>query len=144
VRQGYGPRDHQTDGEVNVSLNLQQFYGVKAAPKPTQAYYAKGYTIYYGYTEIPVRQTEPETAYAFGYSLEYFRHLMPASLDGVTLNQYAVEIRNSLYGPGDFVAQNQHRGNAVTKVQSVTKTATSTGSSQLPAIGEKPSKTPSH
>ncbi len=139
VREGYGPR-HEDREDYYLRLG----YGFAMAPKPTQAYYGKGYTIYYGYTAVPVLQGQANSVYAFGYPLEYFRHLMPGSVDGLNLSNYAVEVRNNTYGPGDYVAQNRARhGEAVTtvqKVQTTTTTATASGTNPLPPIGEKPAQ----
>jgi hypothetical protein len=148
VREGYGPsyrnRSDMYDRPGYGYYPLLH-YGVTTAPMPTQAYYGKGYTIYYGYTPVPVWRGSPaEQGYAFGYPAEYFRRLLPDSLEGVDLKHYAIEVHNSMYGPGDYVAQNGgHRSDAVTTVQRVTTTTTTTtapsnGTNPLPAIGEKP------
>jgi hypothetical protein len=143
LREGYGPRDYDRDRD-REDYYLRLGFGYATVPKPTQAYYGKGYVIYYGYTVVPVWHWEARELYAFGHPVEYFRHLMPGATGNVDLSNYAVEVRNSNYGPGDYVAQNQaHHGDAVTTVQSVTKTATTAsaaakGTNTLPAIGEKP------
>jgi hypothetical protein len=138
VREGYGPRSEQRIDYIEFG------YGTVAVPKPTQAYYGKGFTIYYGYTAVPVPKGQADSLYAFGYPIEYFRKMLPSSVADVNLNHYAVEVRKSLYGygPGDYVAQQAVRP-AVTQVQPVptTTTATPAGAGQLPAIGEKPSQT---
>jgi hypothetical protein len=146
VREGYGPRHDYREGYFDRDgYYLRLGYGYTTAPKPTQAYYGKGYTIYYGYTTVMVPWGQPHTDYAFGYPLEYFRRLMPSSVNGVNLSHYAIEVRNSVYGPGDFVAQSRsHRDSAITTVQRVTTTTTTTapasGANPLPAIGEKPAQ----
>ena len=138
VREGYGPRHEEREEREDYFLRLR--YGYTTAPKPTQAYYGKGYTIYYGYATVLVPPWQANTTYAFGYPLEYFRSQMPKSVDGVDLAKYALEVRNNMYGTGDYVAQRrEHRGDAVTTVQSVkTTTTTSNGTNPLPAVGEKP------
>jgi hypothetical protein len=143
VREGYGPRHYDRE-----DYYLRLGYGLTAAPKPTQAYYGKGYTIYYGYTAVPVPWGRSNAIYAFGHPVEYYRHLLPESLNGIDLSRYAVEVpngsANGTYGPGDYVAQRrEHRADAVTTVQSVkttttTTTTTSNGTNPLPAVGEKP------
>ena len=127
VREGYGPR-HENREDTYLRLG----YGYTMAPKPTQAYFGKGYTIYYGYTTVAVRNGQTDSVYAFGHPLEYFRRLMPDSMEDLDLSNYAVEVRHSGYGTGDVVSQSRsHRGNAVTTVQSVTTTKAA------PANGEK-------
>ncbi len=142
VREGYGPRFTPVLAPV------------KNAPKPTQAYYGNGYTIYYGYTVVPVRvgYDNANLDYAFGYPIEYFRQMMPTSITETNLNRYAVEMSTPYYdtngyGPGTYVAKAPaDHSNAVTTVQSTARTTTTTtpstpsnGANPLPAIGEKPS-----
>jgi len=127
VREGYGPRHEH-------ARQAQQ----EQAPKPTQAFYGKGFTIYYGYTAVKAHGWNPASQYAFGYPLEFFRQMMPISGANVNLNNYAVALGNtsSLYGPGDFVAEaKREREQATTRVQSAANPAN--GTENLPAIGEK-------
>jgi hypothetical protein len=136
VREGYGPR-HDV---------IRLYPILQAAPKPTQAYYTKGYTIYYGYTAVPMRRGELSALYAFGYPVEYFKQMMPTSVSETNLERYAVELPNSQYtgdySPGNFVARAQaaQRPNAVTTVTRTTTTTTTNGTNPLPAIGEKPAQ----
>ena len=143
VREGFGPRQ----GQGYLQVETTRWLPNQMAPKPTQAYYANGYAIYYGYTAVPT--IDPRQSYAFGYSLDFFRHLMPASNTGVNLSHYAVEVNSqtSPYGPGDAVAQGRNTGgNAISTVQSVAvkpapvaaATTPLNGTATLPAIGEKP------
>ncbi|MGA3171455.1 MAG: hypothetical protein ABSE62_10620 [Chthoniobacteraceae bacterium] len=116
-----------------------------AAPKPTQAYYGNGYIIYYGYQAVPVHTFNANFLYAFGHPTQYFSHLNPIAGDSANLNDYAVANGNpfSAYGPGNFIAQarqRQVRAGAISVVQKTTTKATSNGSPQLPAIGEKPAQ----
>jgi hypothetical protein len=157
VREGYGPRDYRD------SYYMRLNYGIHDAPKPTQAFYGKGYTIYYGYTMVPVAPGQEETTYAFGYPLSYFRSMMPSSVNNTNINQYAVEVRgNAFYQPGDYLAQQRRaRANAVSRAQRIaaqaktptgstagntpatptpnTAAAATTGTAPLPPIAEKPS-----
>jgi hypothetical protein len=154
VREGYGPRHDYNDRD---GYYLHLGYGYAAAPKPTQAYYGKGFTVYYGYTPVYLPWGDANTsyaAYAFGHPLEYYRRLIPGSVEGVDLNSYIAEVRTSVYAPGEAVADSRsHRGNAVTTVQKVSanttaaattgatkaaasKTAASNQSKTLPVIGE--------
>jgi hypothetical protein len=135
VREGYGVRvraDYRAD-----------YYGVDSrqivAPMPTQAFYMKGQTIYYGYKPVAVGSEYRNTVYAFGYPSDYFRQMMPASAIAVNLSHYAVAVANHYgdYGPGDFVARAKaEHENAVTTVQTTRVTT-------LPAIGEGPAQ-PAH
>ncbi len=139
---GHGRYGSRYDERERTDYYLRLRYGYIAAPKPTQAYYGKGYTIYYAYTTVLVPPWQTNAASAFGHSVDYFRRLLPAGGEGVDLSNYAVEVRNNTYAPGDYVAQRtEHRGDAVTTVQSVkttTTTTTSNGTNPLPAVGEKP------
>jgi hypothetical protein len=150
VREGYAPREHtyqyQNEGYY-VALNT----GFHMAPKPTQAYYGRGYVIYYGYQMTPVFSGHEDTIYAFGHPLTYFRQLLPPNVDESNISDVAVEVRHtSYYQPGDYVAQRHYRSNEITTVEAVKPAArpafkttinpTITPSSNtLPAIGEKPS-----
>jgi len=118
---------------------------VAAVPKPTQAFYGNGYIIYYGYQAVPVHTFNASFLYAFGHPVQYFNRLNPIAGDNLNLNDYAVASGNpyNIYGPGTFVAQarqQQLRASATTVVQKTTTKATSNGSPQLPAIGEKPAQ----
>jgi hypothetical protein len=136
VREGYGPRESD---RVRVDYYSPQF--IKAEPKPTQAYYGKGYTIYYGYTTVLVADRNTDTQYAFGRPLAYFRSLMPGSIDQTNLNHYAVEVRTSNFQPGEYVAQRRTNGTTVTAVQPVTTGAKATAvaptTNPLPPVAEK-------
>ena len=63
---------------------------LRQAPKPTQAFYGPGYIVYYGYITVPVY--EPGSNYSFGYPLEFYRKLMPASVTDVNMDRYAVAV----------------------------------------------------
>lgn len=136
VREGYGPH-------YSERIDYYSPAWVRAVPKPTQAYYGKGFTIYYGYKPVLVAEKEENTVYAFGYPISFFRNLARGSLNETNLNQYAVAVWKNGYEPGSYVAQRPAaHANAVTSVQSTTTTApTSTIAppAALPAIGEKPS-----
>ena len=130
VREGYGPREH-----------IEAFRpAMRTESKPTQAYYGKGYTIYYGYTAVPTRMIDTKMLYAFGYPVEFFNR---ATNSETNLDRYAMEVITpySNYGPGTFVAQSQTtRAGPTTTVQRTrTSTSTANGANPLPAIGEKPS-----
>ena len=131
VREGYGPHEYDY---IRPAMRV--------APKPTQAYYGKGYTVYYGYTAVPVRQIDGNILYAFGYPVEFFSHMIPMSDSGVNLGRCALAVSNryGVYGPGDAIAQHRtNRANATSTVQSTTtNTAPANGAAPLPAIGEKP------
>jgi hypothetical protein len=138
VREGYGPSNSDRSGYY-VWLN----YNYHMAPKPTQAYYGRGYTVYYGYTAVPVAPGQADTIYAFGYPLSYFRSLMPASVNETNIANYAVEVRNtSYYEPGEYVTQRgSNHANAVTAVRKVSTRTVNTAAAPattLPPIGEKP------
>lgn len=129
VREGYGPHAEAREDLYRLTLNQ------RAAPKPTQAYYGKGFTVYYGFTAVPVYANLANTLYAFGYPLDFFRNLLPTSLTDTDLSRARVVVANQSgsYGPGDFETQARAaHGNAVTTVQKVTP-------ANLSAIGEKPS-----
>jgi len=147
VREGYGPRSHYDSDTYYLALN----YGTHVAPKPTQAYYGRGYTLYYGYQMVRVYEGQENNLYAFGYPVSYFRKLLPPNIDESNIGSVAVEVRHSAYyQPGDYVAQ-RHYLNTTTTVTSVqpvkavahpgtvpafrTAAAPSAG---LPPIGEKP------
>jgi hypothetical protein len=137
VREGYGPRYSERIDYYSPGF-------IKAVPKPTQAYYGKGFTIYYGYQPVRVLQREEGTLYAFGYPLSYFQNLAKGSLNESNLNQYAVAVFKNGYQPGANVASSRqaYHGTAVTSVQSTTAPApasTIAPPAALPAIGEKPS-----
>jgi hypothetical protein len=139
VREGYGP--HTTTTTTQVEYSNPSF--LETVPKPTQAYYGRGYTIYYGFTAVPVWQRNEFNTYAFGYPLAYFKSLMPQGVDSTNLSRYAMRVPTNSFEPGTYVAQRPiaHPA-AVTTVQSVTTTPTTatpaTGNATLPAIGEKP------
>jgi len=164
VREGYGPRDGgyaregygESDRESRQDYYLRLGVNYQMAPKPTQAYYANGYTVYYGYTTVANLPQQP--VYAFGYPVDYFRHMLPDSLDGVDLSRYAVQVPKYASRSVANVAQNPARhAEAITTVQSVTPvtpvaatssapaaastntaTAPTQGTNPLPAVGEKP------
>jgi len=127
VREGYGPRSTTI---TTVDYNNPAF--LKVMPKPTQAYYGRGFTIYYGFTPVQVWQGEAQATYAFGLPLEYFRQLMPQGVDATNLGHYALEVRKNSFQPGAYVAQQPAHPAAVTPVHATAAPAT------LPAIGEKP------
>ncbi len=135
VREGYGPR---TDIRVEIDGNP----ALRPIPKPTQAYYGNGYTIYYSYTAVQPRNWDSRALYAFGYPADYFRKLMPKTVTDTNLDRYAVELSGQYpnYEPGEFQARARaSHANAVTTVQTVkTNAAPANGTSSLPAIGEKP------
>jgi hypothetical protein len=139
VREGYGPRSTTTT--THVEYNNPIF--LELVPKPTQAYYGRGYTIYYGFTAVPVWQRGESNNYAFGYPLAYFKNLMPQGVDSTDLSHYAMRVPTNSFQAGTYVAQRPiaHPA-AVTTVQSVTTTPTTTApatrNATLPAIGEKP------
>ena len=138
VREGYGP----TSQEQTTYYSIRTV-GLVAAPKPTMAYYGRGYTIYYGYTPIKIAAAQANTVYAFGHPVSYFWHLTPTADPTMSLDNYAVQVTTPAYGEGNAIAQ--RGGNAITTVQSTTPAKTGTpaivpagGPAQLPAIGEKP------
>jgi hypothetical protein len=149
VREGYGPRAPQANEQVN-------YYSpafLHEVPKPTQAYYMKGATIYYGYQTVPVWERDENSVFAFGHPLSYFHRLMQTSATDTDLSRYVLEVKknNTDIGvaEGSYAAQIpivHHR--AVTRVQTVTtpaRTAVATSapnfrtSGVLPPIAEKPS-----
>jgi hypothetical protein len=141
VREGYGPRDHRQDERYRQGYNLPV---TGMAPKPTLAYYGKGYTVYYGYTAVQAHFWDPNLSYAFGRPLDYFRNMMPDSITDTDLDHYAVSVptQHGLYGPGDFVANAQaSHVNAISTVQTTKASANGANSANpLPAIGEKPAR----
>jgi hypothetical protein len=137
VREGYGPRTTVT----RVEYDNPEF--LEVLPKPTQAYYGRGYTIYYGFTPIVLWQKYAQTTFAFGHTLAYFRQLMPQGLDETNLSHYALEVPKNNFEPGTYIAgQPVEQPATVTAVQKInTNAATAspaTGTATLPAIGEKP------
>jgi hypothetical protein len=153
VREGYGPQqryEDENDGR-NQGYYLSLNYGVHTAPKPTQAYYGRGYVVYYGYQMIPVVAGEENCVYAFGHPVAYYRQLLPQNVSSEDIGNVAVEVRNSrYYAPGDYVAQRRYPANTITTVTHTAttvrvatgkptfKTGVSPTSNPLPAIGEKP------
>jgi len=147
VREGYGPRNHDYRDQYR-DQNREQYLGwaMSTAPKPTQAYYGRGYTVYYGYTPVPVRVMDNNMLYAFGNSVEYYRKMMPASVTETNLSRYAVAVTNNYgYYGRNAVAARVQNANATTVVQSaaaspapVVAKAVTSGTTALPAIGEKP------
>jgi hypothetical protein len=148
VHEGYGPRHEYAEdrmADYYVALN----YGLHAAPIPTQAYYGRGYVVYYGYQIQPMVAGQENTTYAFGHPVSYYRQLLPKGVDQSNINQVAVEVRqNSFSQPGDYVAQRHYyRTTTVTSVKPTARPAFKTqalpnaapASNTLPAIGEKPS-----
>jgi hypothetical protein len=146
VREGYGPREHYYDRYGDYGYYLPLNYGYHLAPKPTQAYYGRGYVIYYGYQMLPVGGDQEESLYAFGHPASYYRQLLPPNIDASNVSDVAVEVRNnSSYQPGSYVAQRRVQTRAITTVQRTTtvtrpafKTAVSPNAGNLPAVGEKP------
>lgn len=144
VREGYGPRTMTTTTEVEY--NNPKF--LETVPKPTQAYYGKGFTVYYGFTAVPVWERSEADTYAFGLPLAYFKNLMPQGVDATNLSHYAMRVPTNTFEPGTYVAQQPvaHPA-AATTVPTVTTTPALaapaalpvTGTATLPAIGEKPS-----
>jgi len=128
VREGYGPRSTTTRIEYDNPEFLQ------VLPKPTQAYYGRGFTIYYGFEPIVLWQKYAQTTYAFGHPLAYFKQMMPQGLDDTNLSHYALEVPKNNFEPGTYVAQRQPQHPAATTTVQKVSTATAT----LPAIGEKP------
>jgi hypothetical protein len=126
VREGYGPRH-----EVRIET---YGLGYRMRPMPTQAYYANGYTVYYGYQPVPERAGIANSLYAFGYAADFYNKLIP----GMESNLDRLAVTVSISG-GDMVAKARTgNGNAVTTVQR-TAPATAPTANPLPAIGEKPS-----
>jgi len=143
LREGYVSHDRDLTDGYYQRLN----YNFHAAVVPTQAYYGRGFTVYYGYAMEAMLPGQENVTYAFGHPIAYFRKLLPGNVDASNINDVAVEVRNtSYYQPGDYVAQQRRfRFNAVTTVQPVptatgaTAAAPANGSNPLPPIGEKPS-----
>jgi hypothetical protein len=135
VREGYGPHSQEIQNRPEYGstvIDIHRPYTVHAAPKPTQAYYGKGFTIYYGYTTVLAAEGDADSIYAFGYPLTYFRQLTPASITDVNLTRYRQEVRDTHNAAGNARAQVQaDHGNAITTVQPVIPT---------PATGAKPAQ----
>ena len=93
VREGYGPRR-----DMMVILN-QQPSGLRAVPKPTQAYYMKGQAVYYGYTPVVTSAVNQHALYAFGYPVDYFQRMMLASGAETNLDRYTVAVATSPRSP---------------------------------------------
>jgi hypothetical protein len=119
VREGYGPRDRAVNEDPNAGNYLALNYGVRAAPKPTQAYYGRGYVVYYGYQMVRMYvRDEEDSQYAFGHPISYYRQLLPQNVNEDDIGNVAVEVRNSrYYAPGDYVAQRHYPTNYTTTVQ---------------------------
>src|SRR5258708_6424835 len=69
IREGFGP-------QRSVQVNYYSARFVHAVPKPTEAYYGKGYVVYYGYTPVPVFERDEASLFAFGHPLSYYQGLM--------------------------------------------------------------------
>jgi len=114
VREGYGPH-------YSTRVDYYSPVFLRSAPKPTQAYYMKGCTIYYGYTTVPITRREEDTTYAFGHPLSYFQQMMPTSAAQTNLNHYAQQVPTYNYEIGSYVALTPtERPAPVTTVQRVT------------------------
>jgi hypothetical protein len=133
VREGYSHR------VVEVDYNSPRF--VKAMAKPTQAYYGKGYVVYYGYTVVPIWERDASAQYAFGHPLAYYQGLMANSGKPTNLSEYAVEVRNSNYQPGSEVADRpSFRATPVTQIQSIQASAARSTTPATNAVAIKPAK----
>ena len=86
VREGFGPHISERPTIIIPTVTLI------AAPKPTQAYYMKERTVYYGFVPLAVRSTNTSTIYAFGYPLDFYRKLMPPSITDINLSRYSVSV----------------------------------------------------
>ena len=129
VREGYGPREHE-----------QLFRPVvRVAPKPTQAFYGRGYTVYYGYTTVPIRAGDNSMLYAFGSPVEYFRRMMPLSDVETNLSRYAVTVSNADYGHAVAEGGNQQHPEATTVVQSTTAKTTPVAATKPGPVSAAPS-----
>jgi hypothetical protein len=62
-------------------------------PKPTQAFYGKGYTVYYGFTQVEYR-LDSHFVYAFGYPSDHYRQMITTPLDDTNLTRYAIVVTN--------------------------------------------------
>jgi len=143
VREGYGPRHEEHSDDYRRPPVMVM------APKPTQAFYGKGYTVYYGYMPLPERAGATSAHYAFGYPLDFFRQKMPSSITDIHLNRYAEVVADNqhrYYVSGDGPAQGQK--DAITTVQSTVPAAVSTPAPVLkkakptPAAGQSPAPAP--
>ena len=140
VREGYGPRHldrERDDREGDGYLRRAPFVSI---PKPTQAFYANGYTIYYGYTAA-IRNGDVNALYAFGYPVDYFRHMMPPSVTDTNLTNYAVAVDNpksngTLHRDEDLKPSKSH-GEPVTTVQSVAPSTPAASGTSAAASGAR-------
>ena len=151
VREGYGPH-HERDAQY------RPIYNIEAVPKPTQAFYMHGTTVYYGFTAIPERTGAIGVHYAFGYPLDFYSQLMPASLTQTHLNRVAIAVTDNGNGVRSSDAEDQvrkGRGEAITTVQStaVSTPAAAATATVAPARGTAaepevrkaiPSQVPAH
>jgi len=147
VREGYGSHYYDPHNSAGDGYYLRLNFGdYHLAPKPTMAYYGRGYTLYYGYSMVPTVDGRDDSVYAFGYPLSFFRRLMPDNVTATSIANVAVEVRNtSYYAPGDYIAVRSDHSNAISTVQAVPaaakpafKTATMPANPTLPPIGEAP------
>jgi hypothetical protein len=88
VREGYGPHHDYSFRGYYPMVNTTEVM----VPMPTQAYYGRGYTIYYGFTPLRAHPWETSMIYAFGYSADFYRRIMPESLTNVNLDRYSVSV----------------------------------------------------
>lgn len=132
VREGYGPRRIDRDRDED---SYRVHVGVEVRPVPTQAYYANGYTIFYGYRAVPERVGSINTVYAFGYPADFYRHLMPADMPN--LDRYVLSLART-GGNSAAKAQPVHHADAISTVQSTTAPPPAKGVKAQPAVVEKP------
>jgi hypothetical protein len=132
VREGYGPRRDSRDDYLRIGYEMR--------PMPTQSFYAKGYTIFYGYKMVAGRVGGADGLYAFGYPADFYHHLgRPVS--GANLDRYVVALTTPKRAAATTAAtaQQTHWG-AVSTVKATANAVPVKKAAPLPAIGEKPAQ----
>lgn len=145
---GYARGSSSVYGFPQTYGNFRPNIGYATVPKPTQAYYRKGYTVYYGYTPVRVWIADANNTYAFGHPLAYFHQFLPGDPEHVDFSNYAVLVRHNQLSPGDYVALQQQQTRQqqyssrqqanVTTVQNVRIRRTATGALTAVASTEEP------
>ena len=97
MHEGYGSPMIVDPYDLNNAVNSVMLESRKVGAKPTQAYYdaERHRTIYYGFKPVPLYRVDPSTLYAFGYPLDFFRALLPPSIESTNLETAAVAVYNS-------------------------------------------------
>ena len=106
-----------------------------ASAKPTQAYYTKGSTIYYGFVPYsPHGYYAARTPYAFGYPIDFYQQMVAGSRDAAGLNHLVVALNHpSPHSATTQVAATAQSHPAHPGVTTVSRTQ----GSPLPPVAEK-------